>query len=227
MPVFECARCNNLTYSASRFADLSCDRCGAARHRALDQAFSFDEARTAPRTLSPGDHCCVPFDQPEQVAALCARILRAGVEAGARVFAHPPQRVADAIRSHLSEDEAGSVEWIDSAALYGDGFDPDRIVAAYRSLAASERRPVWVLGGPATSPRSFTTLDAFRRFERLITDGVEDTGMVVVCLYDRALHGPDFLAVGEETHALAAEGDDVRRNERFAYAIAESSPSST
>jgi hypothetical protein len=227
MPVFECVRCNNLTYSASRFASIDCDQCGAARHRALDHAFSFDEARSAPRTLGDGDHCCVPFDTPEDVAPLCAEIVRAGLAEGARVMAHPPGGLRRAIEDELEADEAAAVEWADPAGLYDDGFDPDGTVAAFRQIAEAEPRPLWVLGGPAVSPSTFTTLEDFRRFERLITEGSVDTGMVVVCLYDRAVQDPEFVAAGEETHPLAGEGDAIRRNERFAYASAESSPSST
>lgn len=227
MPVFECVRCNNLTYSASRFASLDCDRCGAARHRAIDHAFSFDEARSAVRPLAAGDHCCIHFDAPGDVAGLCAQILRSGLAEGARVLAHPPQDLRRAIEEELEAGEAAAVEWADPAALYAGDFDPEAIVAAFRQVAESETRPVWVLGGPPACPSAFTTAAEFGRFERLITDGAAETGMVVVCLCDRSVQGPEFVAAGEETHTLAGDGDAVRRNERFAYASAESSPSST
>ena len=227
MPVFECVRCNNLTYSASRFASVDCDHCGADRHRSLDHAYSFDEARVAARALAPGDHCCVHFDAPGDVAGLCAQILRAGLADGARLLAHPPGDLRGAIEAELEPGEAAAVEWADPSALYFDGFDADAIVAAFRQVAEAESRPVWVLGGPAACPSTFTTLGEFRRFEQLITDGTAETGMVVVCLYDRAVQGAEFATAGEETHPLAGDGDAVRRNERFAYASAESSPSST
>ena len=228
MPVFECVRCNNLTYSASRFAAIDCAECGGARHRSLDHAYSFDDARAADRSLGAGDHCCLAYDDPADVAPLCARIVRDGLAEGARLMAHPPTALGDAMRDALTDEEAAAVEWADPGGLYGEGFDPDCIVAAFRAVAEAEERPLWVLGGPGVAPRSFTTPDAFGRFERLITEGASDTGLIIVCLYDRALHGPDFVAGGEAVHTLFSDdGDALRRNERFVYASAESSPSST
>lgn len=226
MPVFECARCNAMTYSASRFADLVCDRCGAARHRALDQAFSFDEARAAPRSLAPGDHCCLAFDAPEEVAGLCVRIVRTALGEGARVIAHPPARLRAAVEASLEPDEVAAVEWADPLDLYTDGFEPEAVVAHFRQLAESEPRQVYVVGGPGAALGAVTTRADFERFERLITEGTTDTGMIVVCLYDRPTLGEAYAAVGQVTHPLMG-ADDVRRNERFAYASAESSPSST
>src|SRR3954467_10196443 len=98
MPVFECARCNNLTYSASRFASITCDVCGGARHRMLEHALSFDEAREEPREVAAGDHCCVGYEDAEQAAPLAAHVIRAGLADQALVVAQLAAPLEQAVR---------------------------------------------------------------------------------------------------------------------------------
>jgi hypothetical protein len=219
MPVYECARCNNLTYSASRFTSIECDLCGGTRHRALEHAFSFEEARDEPRRLTPGDHVCVTFDTPDDVAPLCAHIIRSGLAENARVIAYPQDALATAITAILEPAEADAVEWQPADSIYGPGFDPDDVIEHFRLLAASEDRPLYIVGG---SQRPFAELcddAAFRRFEQGATEAAIDLGMVVVCLYERELQRGAHLDAGEETHPLASEdGAPVKRNERFVFA---------
>lgn len=221
MPVYECARCNNLTYSASRFGSIDCDRCGATRHRSLEHAYSFDEARDEPRTLTSGDHCCLAFDDPAEVARICVHVIRTGLADDARVIAHPPADVRAAIEPLLEPNEAEAVEWADADALYRPGFDPDAAVDAFRGISDAETRPLYVLGGPGTDLCELMAPAELRRFERLITQGTSDTGMVVVCLYDRRLQTADSVEAGLETHPLTSDdGGAIKRNERFAFAEA-------
>ena len=218
MPVYECARCNNLTYSASRFTVIDCDHCGSRLHRALEHAFSFDEARDEPRTLGHGDHCCVAYDDPADIAPLCARILRAGLAAGARVLAYPPPDVRALVEAALEPGEVAAIEWSCGREMYGEAFDADGVIERFRALAAADPRPVYVLGGFEEPLETVTTPEAYNRFERMSTEGALDTGIVVVCLYDRRLHDPAFIETGDETHPLAGAGATVKRNERFVYA---------
>lgn len=218
MPVYECARCNNLTYSASRFASIECDVCGGSRHRGLEHAFSFDDARDEPRELAAGDHCCAAFDDPADVAPLCAHVIRAGVQAGARILTWPQAELRELIVAALEPSEAEAVEWMEAAEVYGDPFDADAVVTRFRRLAEGEPRPVYVVGGFDSALEDRTTVEEYRRFEHLATAAAVDTGMLVICLFDRRLHGEEFHGSGEETHPLASEGGAVKRNERFVFA---------
>jgi len=218
MPIFECSRCNTLSYSASRFASIACDACGGMHFRAFDDVASFGDVRAEPRRLTRGDHCCVPYDAPEDAAPLCARIVRDQLAAGSRVMAWPVPDLRDEIAAALAPDEDASVEWLDPAGVYGPPFDPEGIVAHFSGLAAQEHRTVVVVGGPGRPLPEIATVDAFCRFERLVTERALETGMVVACLYDRRLHPPAHLACGDETHTLTIEGGTVRRNERFVFA---------
>ena len=56
MSVFECARCNALTYSASRAANYRCETCGSPKARILEDQ-TFDTAVDVERTPRPRDHC--------------------------------------------------------------------------------------------------------------------------------------------------------------------------
>ncbi|CAA9471817.1 MAG: hypothetical protein AVDCRST_MAG85-5 [uncultured Solirubrobacteraceae bacterium] len=218
MPVYECARCNNLTYSASRFGSIQCDQCGGTRHRSLEHAYSFDEARDEPRKLSDGDHCCLGFDDPVDVAQICAHVIGTGLAAGARVIAHPPADVRAAIEPLLEPHEAGAVEWTDSDLLYCPGFDPDAAVDGFRAISDAEARPLYVLGGSGMDLCEVMTPPELRRFEHLVTQGTSETGMVVVCLYDRRLQSAGSMEAAQATHPLTSDdGGPIKRNERFAY----------
>jgi hypothetical protein len=217
MPVFECSRCNNLTYSASRSADTDCDVCGGSRKRSLEHAFSFDEAREEPRVVAHGDHVCVWFDEPEQVAPLCVHLIRTGLAEGALVVAYPQAVLAAAIKDQLTEDERAKVDWHESADVYGPGFDPDDVVARFRTVGEAEQRPVYVLGGAESRLDELGAAEVFRRFERLATEVAIDTGMVVVCLYDRSFQPQGHVEAAEETHPLETSGATVKRNEDFVF----------
>ena len=218
MPVYECARCNNLTYSASRFAAIDCDVCGGTRHRALEHAFSFEEARDEPRTIAAGDHCCAAFDDPSDVAPLCAHVIRTGLTEGSRVLSWPQADLRELIVAALEPDEVAAVEWMEPAEVYGDPFVPEAVVQRFRTLAEGEERTVYGVGGFDSPLERHTTPAGYRHFEELATKAAIDTGMLVVCLFDRRLHGAEFLETGERTHPLASDGGAVKRNERFVFA---------
>lgn len=218
MPVFECSRCNHLTYSASRAVSLHCDVCGASRQRVLEHAFSFDEAREEARPLTAGDHCCVWFDDPEQVAPFCAETIRDGLAKDALVLAYPQPRLEEATRALLDAGERERVVWGEPDEVYGLGWDGDEVVARFREIAAAEDRPIYVLGASARPLDTLGTADEFRRFERLATEVAVETGMVVVCLYDRSLQPEGHMTAACETHPLESSGAALRRNDEFVYA---------
>lgn len=218
MPVFECSRCNNLTYSASRFALLVCDVCGSNRQRILEHAFSFSEARTEPRDLCPGDHCCLSYEHPREAVPVAVRLIRQGLDAGGRVLVYVPGALESAIRAELSGDEQGRVDWGAADDVYGPGFDADDVIARFTALAESEPRTVYLLGGSARPLETLMSREEYARFERRATDVATSTGLVALCLLDRTLHASDHHLDGLHTHPLAADGDAVKRNERFAYA---------
>lgn len=217
MPVFECSRCNNLTYSASRFTSLTCDVCGGERHRVLDHAFSFDDARAQPRTIVHGDHCCLAYDDPAEVAPLFAAVLRHGVAEEAHVIAYPPADVRALVEQALSADDRDAVAWQEPQSVYGDDFDAAEVVERFRAIAESETRPVYVLGGPDRPLTSFATPEEFMRFERRVTELGSQLGMVIVCLYDRSVQPDAMVDVGCTTHPLAAAHGALRRNDEFVF----------
>jgi hypothetical protein len=214
VPVFECSRCNHLTYSATHRLELRCDRCGGERLRVLDDPMSFAEARRHPRLIARGDHAAAVFDDPAEVAGVTAATLRAGVSEGALVQAFLPDALAAPVRASLGDD-AAQVAFHRPDELYGTTFDPDAIAERYRSL--TNGRTVYVAGCPDRPVRTYATLEAWVRYERMAHEIAVDAGMVVLCLYDRAVFEPPYLAVCEGTHPLLGEETDFRRNDEFAY----------
>ena len=220
MPVFECSRCNNLTYSASRFASLECDVCHGERHRVLDHAFSFEDARAQPREIAQGDHCCLAYDDPAAVAPLLTALIRRGLADGALVIAYPPGGVRSLVEEALTPDELDLVAWQEPSSVYGDGFDAEEVVERFRVIAEAEDRPVYIVGGADRPLSDFATPAEYARFERRATELGSRLGIVVVCLYDRSIQPEPMLGVGATCHPLAAAGGALRRNEDFVYRVA-------
>lgn len=218
MPVFECSRCNNLTYSASRFTTLTCAVCGGARHRVLDHAFSFDDARSQPRDIVHGDHCCLSYDDAESVAPLVAAILRRGLADGARVIAYPPRALRARVEATLTPEESARIDWHLPEAVYGDDFDADRVIEEFRAIADATDGPVYVIGGADRPHTDVCSLETFRDFERRATALGSEVGMVIGCLYDRTIQPDEVIGASAETHPLAASHGALRRNVDFVFA---------
>jgi len=218
MPVFECSRCNNLTYSASRFALLVCDVCGSNRQRSLEHAFSFSEAREEPRELAPGDHCCLSYDDPAAAAPACVRLIRQAIADDGRIIGYLPKALEEAVRRELRPDEDARVEWDDPDNVYGPGFDADVVIENFVAIAEAEPRQVYLLGGSARPLETLMTSEEYADFERRATEATTASGLIALCLLDRRLHAPGHHLDSLHTHPLAAAGDEIRRNERFVYA---------
>ena len=111
MPIFECARCNEMTYSASAGAVAPCPRCGSERQRLIEG--DFDEARRSLRTLGEADHAALVYDDASAIAPFCARFLTDGVNAGERVVAGVQDDLREAICTLLGPDVELTIEWED------------------------------------------------------------------------------------------------------------------
>ena len=214
MPIFECSRCNEMTYSASFGAVAPCARCGNERQRVLDGGF--DEARRSQRPLAAADHASLVYEDPAAVAPFCARFLTDGVNAGERVVAVLATDLRDAISDLLAADVEVVVEWDDPQSVYGD-FDADRVAAKYDALIGGESRTTRILAcldGPSAEG---VTADQLARYEAMAHAIVTDHGATAVCLYDARSLTAELLEVASLRHGLAVEDGAVRRNERFEY----------
>src|SRR5687768_9252562 len=180
MPVFECARCNGMTYSASAGVVDTCPRCGSDRQRVVEG--TFDEARRAVRPLHAGDHALMIYDDPGAVAPFCARFLTDGVRAGERVVAGVQGDLREAVCALLDSDAELAIEWQTPASIYGD-FDADRIAARYDALIANEQRTVRILAGLDRECAEGVGPEDLSRYETLAHSIITDHGATVVCVY--------------------------------------------
>src|SRR5918998_5771540 len=97
MPIFECSRCNEMTYSSSQTNVTACAGCGAKRRRIVDNAASFAEAKTVPRAVSYGDHSIAVFDDFKQVAPIAVQFIDQGLLAGGLVMVAVPPALEELI----------------------------------------------------------------------------------------------------------------------------------
>ena len=215
MPVFECARCNEMTYSASVGAVSPCVSCGSERQRVIDGYF--DEARRSLRPLDAGDHATLVYDNPRAVAPFCARFLTDGAAAGERVVAGIPSDLREAVSELLAPDVERVVEWETPGSIYGD-FDADRVAETYEGLIAGEDRGTRILAGPDSESAQAVAPAEYSRYEAIAHSLITAHGATVVCVYDASSVSPDFLDMTERRHGLLVDdGGAVRRNERFVY----------
>lgn len=214
MPIFECSRCNEMTYSAFTGAAQPCAQCGSSTVRTVEGAFA--EARSSVRDLAPGDHATLVFDDVQAVAPFCARYLTEGLDAGEHVVAALPDDLREAVGDLLAPDVAVMVDWRAASDVYGD-FDADRVAAAYEEMIASEPRTTRILAGLDADCAAGVEPAEFDRYERLSHRTVTEYGANVVCIYDARVLPPEFVDVAERRHTLAVTDGVPRRNAQFEY----------
>ena len=214
MPIFECSRCNEMTYSSAVDAAGECARCGSDRHRVLTG--SFGEAKESTRDLAGADHATLVYDDPNQVAPFCCRFLTEGVDAGEHVVAGLQQDLRAAVAALLAPDVEVVIEWREPSDLYAD-FDGERVATMYDAMIAGEPRPTRILAGLDRGSAEGVTAEDFDRYEAVAHGIITGHGATVVCLYDMRVLPDEFLAVSARRHTLSVQDGAVHRNERFEY----------
>ena len=214
MPVFECARCNEMTYSASAGTVGACLHCGSQRQRLIEG--DFDHARHGMRELAEGDHATLVYEEAVAIAPFCARFLTDGVDLGQRLITAVQGDLREAICALLAPEVELAVEWEDPRSLYGD-FDPDRVAATYEAMVGTGERPTRILAGLDAESAQSVDREALDRYETLAHRIVNERGATVICVYDARVLPPEFLEVSASRHGLSIEDGAVRRNEQFEY----------
>lgn len=181
MPVFECSRCNDMTYSAFGGTTHACAICSGTTFRVIEGAF--DQARAAPRDLAAGDHSALVYDDPRAVAPFCARYLTQGLDTGERVVAGLPGELDGHVRALLAPDVEVLVEWREPGDIYGQ-FDADRVATMYDELMADDSRTTRILAGLDGAAVEGLDPVEFDRYERLSHAIISRHAANVVCLYD-------------------------------------------
>ena len=218
MPVFECSRCNEMTYSSSKANVAPCPACGTERKRLVTEAASFAEAKQLPRAVSYGDHSMAVFDDFPQVVELVVDFVRHGQRRDALVMAAIPQGLEDLVLEQLEPEEARGIAWEPASDTYGPLFSPTSVIDRFRGIAEMESRPVYVVGCADEPIQDITSLQDWIQYERMAHETAVEHGMTVMCLYDARLHDARMLEAGLRTHGLVG-GDEQRmlRNEAFDY----------
>ena len=218
MPVFECSRCNEMTYSSSKTNAAPCPNCGVARKRLVIDAGSFAEAKKIPRAFSHGDHTMAVFDDFPQVAELVTGFIRSGLRGDSLVMAALPQGLEDLVLEQLEPSEARVIAWEPASDTYGPLFHPEQVIDRFRQIAILEERPVFVVGCAEEPMQDFTSLHDWVQYERMAHETAVEHGMTVLCLYDARIHDARMLEAGLKTHGLTADEDSrLLRNEAFDY----------
>ena len=215
--VFECMRCNALTYSASRSVVAACERCGSTTMRVLEEV-SFETAEAAPRTPAVGDHCVTLVEDFDEAARVACRFIVDGLRAGERVMSWLPAGVCSRISATLSADELRRVELVDAATVYKAPFDAAAMVARVVDVARSEPTPLRIVGGPLGDPSEVAGFEEWERYETLAHEACVAEGITALCVWETPPMPDDVLQMVRRTHTLIEHGDELHRNPDLVWA---------
>ena len=214
--VFECARCNALTYSASREAVSACERCGSTTARVLD-AVTFAAAESTPRIPAPGDHCLTVVADDDEAVRVALPFLRDGLLGGERVFAWlRPARCAQ-IEAQLPAEAARRLECMDAEKAYASPFDALATVERVVAVARDGGPPVRIVGGPPGTLTDLAPAAEWARYEALAHEAAVSEGITALCVYDASSLDSELREMVHRTHPLIGRHDEVRRNPDFAW----------
>lgn len=218
MPIFECSRCNDLSYSSSRENVAPCAECDAERKRLIVDATTFAEAKTLPRATSYGDHSIAVFDDYADVAPIARQFIDQAVLAGGLVIAALPQQLEDLVLEQMHPEDQHGISWEPPSDTYGPTFSPQGVIERFSQIAEDDYRPVFVVGCAEEPIQTFTSREDWVLYERMAHETAVKYGMTVLCLYDARIHDEYMLREGLRTHGLEVDGDgETRRNEAFDY----------
>jgi DcmR-like sensory protein len=218
MPVLECARCNELYYSAHGSTELSCDACGGNVWRIFEDEVSFARVAGLPRDMQPGDHAALVYTDHAEAAGLCARFLEQGLERGELTLAVIPEALRAEVEHRLGPELSQRVDWRRPADLYRE-FSPREVAERFAEAARSSDRPLRLLSGPDAEAARAIDVDAWREYERIAHDLTLDLHALVLCIYHARSLPMAFSPVAIETHPLVSRGgDQLSSNPDFDYA---------
>lgn len=217
MPVLECARCNELYYSAHAARGLTCDACGGGTWRIFPQEASFARVVGLPRTFQPGDHGVIIYTSPAEAAGFCAAYLREGLARGERVTMVVPDELRVEVESSLPMEELARLDVRDPRALYS-GFDRETVVERFEALVRASEQPFRLLSGPSSECVAGVDSSTWRRFERMAHELTLELNAITLCAYDSRRLPLAFSPLAVEEHPLISrEGAELRRNADFRY----------
>ena len=220
MPVLECARCNELYYSAHGSTELSCDACGGSVWRIFEHEVSFARVTGLPRDMQPGEHAALVYADPVEAAPLCARFVKQGLERHDVTLAVIPGPLRSAVEQQLGPGGGEGVDWRDPTDLYRD-FSPREVADRFAEVARSSERPLRLLSGPDAECVQDIGADEWHEYERMAHELTVELRALVLCTYDARSLPIAFSPVAIETHPLVSRGgDSLSSNPDFDYAPA-------
>jgi hypothetical protein len=221
LPVLECARCNELYYSAHGSTELSCDACGCRAWRVFEDEVSFTRVSGMPRSLQPSDHAVLLYTEEAEAAEFCSDYLRMGFGRGERLIVVLPEELRDQVLNRLSSGEAERATVVDAKSIYGPSFDADATARQYAELVRAADGPVRLVCGPDAESAAEIDVDEWRRYERIAHELALELKATALCAYDGRRLPIAFSPVAVETHPLISRGGgELRRNSDFRYQAA-------
>jgi MEDS: MEthanogen/methylotroph, DcmR Sensory domain len=221
MPVLECARCNELYYSAHGSTELSCDVCDGGTWRLFEDEVSFARVSGLRRQPQAGDHAALLYTDLQEGVEFCARYLADGVTRGERPVLAVPLPFREELLHRLPPGAGTDAVVLDAETIYGPGFDPERVAHDYEEVMRDLACPVRAVCGPDGDSAAAMDLDEWRRYERLAHQVILGLDAAVVCTYDSRQLPLSFSPVAVETHPLIGRGGgELQRNPDFRYEAA-------
>jgi hypothetical protein len=177
-------------------------------------------------TLQPGDHLCGFYYGDEERDALLLPFLREGLQAGEKCVAVVDSRSPEEVVAEVTEGldaeallASGQLELYASAQTYlrGGSFEPDRMMAFWEELAATQSAAATfgfarVLGEMSWLERAPAPREHVLKYETWADGFAARFDHAILCLYDLRRLGSGILLDLMRTHPKLLLGGLVLEN---------------
>jgi anti-anti-sigma regulatory factor len=166
-------------------------------------------ATTPVDRLSPGDHACLTFTDPEERLDILAAFVAAGQARGERIVCFTDAPDVEALRFELLDrglEPGPELSVVDSSGLWGGGSGPDAgtmVELLARELAQADRdgRPgLRITADMCWAARPQANAEQLLVFESEVGRLFETGRLTAICEYDRESFDPVTLAYAARVH---------------------------
>jgi anti-sigma regulatory factor (Ser/Thr protein kinase) len=160
-------------------------------------------------------HQALFYDTPERLTASLAPFILRALRQGDAVLAVTTPGNIRAMTAGLGDD-AGRVEFMDSAAWYDA---PGRTMAAYHRYVLDRREKhdrVWMIGEPLWLDRDAIETDGWTRYDSAYNLTFANLPASIICLYNRVGLPAAVIADATLTHPVMTVPGGTERNAAYA-----------
>lgn len=171
---------------------------------------------TEGRSIAPGDHALLLYDDDELLLDYALPFMRQGIARAEQVMFVMNTRLSDALMETVEPAERDAFELIRADVHYGADFDPERTLADYERYIDATPGPIRVFAatdfnGTSISPGALLNYEAAAH-KRLISNRT-----CAVCAYDTRNASEYVVRAARRVHPVRSTGHSCTFAENSAF----------